>query len=194
MSRFFFLICISLIISCSYQDNKTNHSAANVSSQAKPDAEQPSPEVCDTSVIVKADYTFKNDELISTILNESLTARWIDSSFNGVERTYKISNNQYEPSQSDTTCSYKIDCDSVSYLSSKANSFPLYVSVQSGRVKFFNNRIETGMPKNQFAAMFGLHANFNIIRVTETENANQLFFVFANNKLTRVVYQNLYAE
>jgi hypothetical protein len=150
---------------------------------------------CDQTNIKDSTYSFKNDEFVSYVLQNELTTKFLDSIYSGVKKQTTLSENNYTPNTFDTTVTYKADCDSVVYISSKANSFPLYLSIQSGRIILDAGFLKAGLSKNEFIEKFHLDRNVpDVIKITETEGNNEFIFVFAGNSLIRIVYNNLYAE
>jgi hypothetical protein len=115
--------------------------------------------------------------------------------FTNVDRKIKVLKNKYSGELSDTVATYKIDCDSVAYISTKDNCFPLYLKIQSERLAFDNETIKVGMQKQKFADRFHLKKGVaDVIKITELEAANELIFVFKNDKLIQIIYNNLYVD
>lgn len=199
LSRF---VCISflffLIVACSSGDK--NQKVDVINDTLKKDsievAAPTAPEIiCDKTKIGNTVYSFRNDEFILNILEKELTCKNIDIAFNDIKKQEKISKNKYAPEMSDTTTTYKVDCDSVVYISSKENSFPLYLSMQSERIALDNGFIKVGLSKEKFIQKFHLGKGVpDVIKITELEGANEFIFLFVNNILVRIVYNNLYVE
>jgi hypothetical protein len=150
---------------------------------------------CSSVEIDTAVYSTTNNEFVLNVLKSDLTCESLNKVFSGIKKHIVLSTNKYSSATSDTTVTYKVDCDSVAYLASKANCFPLHISAQSGRIKLINGSIKIGMSKQQFLNELKLKdVVSNVIKITETEGANELIFVFINQSLFRIVYNNLYVE
>jgi hypothetical protein len=151
--------------------------------------------ICDQTKISDSAYEIRSDTFVSNILKKELTSTYLDRIFKGSRKMIKLVKNNYIPNRFDTIVSYKVDCDSSEYISSKSNSFPLYLSVQSGRLALDSGFIKVGLSKDEFMRKLHLGKSIpNIIKITEIEGNNEFFFVFVNNALRRILYNNLYVE
>jgi hypothetical protein len=135
------------------------------------------------------------DAFIGNTLKFSLSRKQIDLSFKDVKKSNKLVSNKYSAGVFDTVVTYKVDCDSIAYMASAENKFPLYASLQSNRIRFFSGEIGIGLSKSEFINKLKLKSDIeDCIKVTETEGANEIVFVFKDQKLARIVYKNLYVE
>lgn len=151
---------------------------------------------CDRTPIKHSAYTFRNDQFVAAALAQDLTRRVIDGLYAGdASRTSKLSKNVYTAGEYDTTVVYQRDCDSIVYIASKANSIPMYASWQSGKITLDRGFVKPGLPKDAFVKKFRLPATVpDVIRITETEGANEFILVFSAGVLIRIQYLNLYVE
>src|SRR5258708_26582537 len=111
---------------------------------------------CDTTKIPDNAYFVPNNQLLSTVLETVLSCRSLDSVFREAKKFSKKSPNKYERKSFDTTIIYTIDCDSVTYLGSKANCFPLRLNIQSQRLSFDSGFTRIGMTKDKFIERYQL--------------------------------------
>ncbi|MCS3799361.1 hypothetical protein [Niastella sp. OAS944] len=152
-------------------------------------------ETCDSSRLPETAFSVQDDNFIAGALENELTCKHIDNMFKDVQRAYKTSKNKFAEGVFDTVVTYKAGCDTVSYLSAKQNCFPLYLSIQSERMALDNGTIKIGLDKAKFAERFKLGKEpGDVIKITELESANELIFIFSNNRLVRIVYNNLYVD
>lgn len=189
-----FCILISLIAACnSGAGNKDQAPASNADSASV----QPGAAVhtCDTTGIKDSAYAVRNDRVISEALGTTLSCKSLDSVFRDAKKDAKTSPNKYENKKFDTTVIFHIDCDSVIYLASAANCFPLHLNIQSQRLSFDGGYIKVGMAKDEFTDRYHLKRDVpDIIKITELEGANELVFFFSNGSLSKIIYNNLYVE
>ncbi|MES1159492.1 MAG: hypothetical protein ABUM51_01935 [Bacteroidota bacterium] len=151
--------------------------------------------ICDTTTITDNVYTIRNDQVIREALETELSCKSLDHLYGDSKRITTTSPNKYENTNVDTTVLYHIDCDSVIYLSSKPNCFPLHLSIQSQRISFDNGAIKVGMTKAMFAEKYGEKKNIpDIIKISEMEGANELILFFSGGFLRKIIYNNLYVE
>lgn len=188
-----FCILISLISCSGGRDDKDQRPASKTDSV--PVQQAPAVQVCDTAGIRESAYALRNDRVISESLGTALGCKSLDSVFRDAKKDTKTGPNKYDPKKSDTTVIYHIDCDSVVYLASAANCFPLHLNIQSQRLSFDSGYIKVGMAKDEFIERYHLKKDVpNVIKMTELEGANELLFFFPNGSLSRIIYNNLYAE
>jgi hypothetical protein len=161
-----------------------------------PAMERPSSgKACDTTSVRDSLYTIRNDRVISAALETILACRSLDSVFRNARKDRRKSPNRYETKNVDTTVTYQIDCDSVTYLRSKANCFPLRLNIQSQRLSFDNGALRVGMTKEKFIDRFQLkHDVPDVLKVSDLEGSNELLFFFSNGVLSKIIYNNLYVE
>jgi hypothetical protein len=150
---------------------------------------------CDTTTITDSVYTIRNDQVIKETLETVLSCTSLDSIYRDVKKETKTSPNKYENKSFDTTVLYRIDCDSIIYLSSGANCFPLHLNIQSQRLSFDKGSIKVGMTKGKFKEKYGGKKDIpDIIRIAELEGSNELILFFSQGLLTKVIYNNLYVD
>lgn len=150
---------------------------------------------CDSTKLPETAFSVQDDSFIAGALENELTCEPIDNMFKDVQRAYKTSKNKFDEGTYETVVTYKSGCDTVSYLSAKQNCFPLYLNIQSERMAFDNGTIKVGLDKAKFAGRFKLGKDVaDVIKITELESANELTFIFGNNRLVRIVYSNLYVD
>jgi hypothetical protein len=175
--------------------NKTGKVELNSDSSKKDVITSPVSDACDTLVIKGAAFSLQDDRFISSVLENELSCKNIDGIFKDSKRAFKISKNKFAAELYDTVMIYKVNCDTMSYLSTKDNCFPLYMSIQSSRLTLDNGTIKVGLEKEKFVERFHLRkATADAIKVTDLEGGNELIFAFKSNKLSRIVYNNLYVE
>lgn len=191
-------ILLMLFTQCNTQDNNTMPTKDTAS--VKRDSPAAAPKsvtheekttVCDTG-LPKDCFSLINDRFVTGLLNKVLAVKGIDSAFAGVKRTLVFKKNKYAQDQTDTTVGFKADCDTAAYIASKSNSFLLFMSLQSARLRI---GVNVGMPKDSLARL--LHQNRaipDIVKVTDAEENNEVYFFFKDNRLTRIAYNNLYVE
>jgi hypothetical protein len=150
---------------------------------------------CDTTSMGGSIYSIRNDQVIKEALEKILTCRLLDSVFRDVKKESKTSPNKYESESFDTTVLYHIDCDSIIYLSSKTNCFPLHLNIQSQRLSIDSGYVKVGMTKEKFMERFREKKDVpDIIRLSELEGSNELIFFFSKGLLSKIIYNNLYVD
>jgi hypothetical protein len=206
MLRIICLSCLLIFAAACGSGDKTPSAGDKLSAAATADSlkggqsgSAASPETavaCDRGPVKDSTYSFMDDGFVAAALAQDLTRRTIDSLYaGGGSRKEKLSKNKYTAGEYDTTVSYQPDCDSVVYIASKVNAFPLYASWQSGRIALDSGFVKTGLSRDAFIQKFHLPATIpNVVRITETEGANIFTLVFAGGSLKRIVYNNLYVE
>jgi hypothetical protein len=151
--------------------------------------------VCKEVSVAGKKSEVKDDTFIGNVLNFALSRKQVDKSFKDVKSVDKLLRNKYSDGAFDTVRTYKVDCDSVAYIASSENAFPLYASLQSNRISFLNGEITIGLSKIDFIKKMKLKGDVgDCIKVVETEGANEMVFVFKDQKLARILYKNLYVE
>jgi hypothetical protein len=150
---------------------------------------------CDTTSIPENSYTIRNDQIIKEALETELSCKALDHIYGDSKKITTTSPNKYDTTNVDTTVLYQIDCDSVIYLSSKPNCFPLHLNIQSQRISFANGDIKVGMTKVMFAEKYGEKKDIpDLIKISEMEGANELILFFSGGILHKIIYNNLYVE
>lgn len=136
----------------------------------------------------------KNDSLL-TVIKDALTPVCIDGLFAGNNAMNKLRPNQYVNNQYDTIRTYVRGCDSAVYIASKENAFPLYMTLQTEKNDWSVATLKMGISRAAFLKLLAAeNIKQYIIKITETEGANELLFVFRQGVLARFDYTNLYVE
>ena len=186
---------ILILASCNGgRGNKDQAPASNADTTAA----IPSPtavKTCDTTIIPDIAYVVRNDQVLSAALETVLSCRSLDRAFREAMKSSKTSPNKYDQKNVDTTVIYTVDCDSVTYLGSKANCFPLRLTIQSQRLSFDSGYIRIRMTKNKFVERYQLKKDVpDVITMSDLERSNELVFFFSDGVLRKVIYNSLYAE
>lgn len=186
-----------IIFSCSFLllESCASNGGSEINTRVVNDVEPKASGTCDSTKLPETPFSVQDDSFIAGALENELTCKHIDNMFKDVQRAYKTLKNKFTEGVYDTVVTYKAGCDTVSYLSAKQNCFPLYLSIQSERLTLDKGTIKVGLEKAKFAERFKLgKAAADVIKITELESANELTFIFSNNKLVRIVYNNLYVD
>lgn len=183
------VICISCFISCAL-DREQQEIIVNKDSVVRPVTES-----CGTVDFVETKTEVINNTFVEHVLDMDLSRHYLDSLYRNVPKINKLVDNAYTAGVRDTITTYKAYCDSVSYIAARTNTFIIYADFYSNRIRLFNNRIAIGQDKDDFLKVLRLKdASSDCIQVTNSEGTNQLTFAFKENKLVRIVYENLHLE
>lgn len=185
----YFTIC--LFLSCNTSDEDSNSTADKAQKKV---VAQHIPK-CDSTLIADDTFSFEHSEFMFNALERDMTCEQIKAAFSDISTINRLSQNKYSKKDVDTTATFKVDCDLVTFISSKQNCFPLHMNIQSQRITLSDGKVRVGMSQDEFRAIFKLKgASPDVIRITDLENANELIFVFSNHRLMRIVYNNIYYE